>query len=350
MSRKKTNIFVRLLRTVNVFFAMLLLLSYMAYHLPPDPFWIVGFLGLAYPILVLVNIIFVAFWMMLKNKLLLISVFALLLGYNHFVRHFQISFPIQKEEKSISILTYNIQGSQGSSAKKKFTQVNSFLDSLQPDIICLQEVHSVETNLFIKAQKGKYHLLDSDKQDGLLVLSKYPSIGHHSIQTNENTFATFFDIVINNDTIRLFNTQLASNHLQEEKTIFDESSDWKSEDAKQKVKGLAKKLIVGYENRVQEVTLLEKALLNSPYANFICGDFNDTPLSYTYHKLIANEMSDSFTREGFGMSNTHNENLPPIRIDYILHSNRYKTLKYKCLKVNYSDHFPIIAEISPLTH
>jgi endonuclease/exonuclease/phosphatase family metal-dependent hydrolase len=72
----------------------------------------------------------------------------------------------------------------------------------------------------------------------------------------------------------------------------------------------------------------------------ICGDFNDTPWSYTYHTVIDN-LEDSFVESGFGLSNTYNGKLPSFRIDYILHSKQYTSYNYKRDRVPYSDHFPI---------
>ena len=40
-----------------------------------------------------------------------------------------------------------------------------------------------------------------------------------------------------------------------------------------------------YQNRVSEALKIKKHINKSPYPVIVCGDFNDTPLSYTYSTL-----------------------------------------------------------------
>ena len=78
----------------------------------------------------------------------------------------------------------------------------------------------------------------------------------------------------------------------------------------------------------------------------VCGDFNDTPTSFAYHR-ISEHLQDSFIESGKGMGNSYNSNsLPPIRIDYILHDKRYKSALFEVDKLPYSDHFPVSTYLS----
>ena len=82
---------------------------------------------------------------------------------------------------------------------------------------------------------------------------------------------------------------------------------------------------------------------NCPYPIIICGDFNDTPLSFSYHTL-ANELIDSFEKAGRGIGNSHTK-IPFLRIDYILHDSFFKTVKYNKHREALSDHYPISSEL-----
>jgi endonuclease/exonuclease/phosphatase (EEP) superfamily protein YafD len=81
---------------------------------------------------------------------------------------------------------------------------------------------------------------------------------------------------------------------------------------------------------------------NSPYSVILAGDFNDTPVSYSYRR-IANELDDTFVDEGKGLGQTHAQMLPMLRIDYIFHSKTLQTIEHKTIDKDYSDHFPVIA-------
>jgi len=74
----------------------------------------------------------------------------------------------------------------------------------------------------------------------------------------------------------------------------------------------------------------------------LAGDFNDTPVSYSYRQ-IANELDDTFVDEGKGLGQTHAQMLPLLRIDYIFHSKTLQTIEHKTINKDYSDHFPIVA-------
>jgi endonuclease/exonuclease/phosphatase family metal-dependent hydrolase len=87
----------------------------------------------------------------------------------------------------------------------------------------------------------------------------------------------------------------------------------------------------------------------SPYPVIICGDFNDTPVSYTYNKIRGDRL-DTFCEAGKGMPSTYRLSVVPFfRIDYILHDKNMKSSAYYVHKLDCSDHYPIssVIEIQP---
>ena len=59
----------------------------------------------------------------------------------------------------------------------------------------------------------------------------------------------------------------------------------------------------------------------------LCGDFNDTPLSYTYRQL-SRKLTDSFIEKGRGIGNTYIGEFPSFRICYINVLQHSPTLIY----------------------
>ncbi|MPN35093.1 hypothetical protein SDC9_182588 [bioreactor metagenome] len=76
----------------------------------------------------------------------------------------------------------------------------------------------------------------------------------------------------------------------------------------------------------------------------VCGDFNDTPMSYTY-KNLAFHKRDSFRQAGKGFSATYSLMWPLLRIDYILYPAPYCSLSHKTPRIEYSDHYPVVSEL-----
>jgi endonuclease/exonuclease/phosphatase family metal-dependent hydrolase len=83
----------------------------------------------------------------------------------------------------------------------------------------------------------------------------------------------------------------------------------------------------------------------SPYPVIAAGDFNDTPLSYTY-SILSNKMRDVFYERGKGIGTTYSGKIPFLRIDYILTDLCFTPLKFSIIKKKYSDHYPIAALVS----
>jgi endonuclease/exonuclease/phosphatase family metal-dependent hydrolase len=81
---------------------------------------------------------------------------------------------------------------------------------------------------------------------------------------------------------------------------------------------------------------------HSPYPVIVAGDFNDTPVSYSYRK-IRKGLNDAFVNSGYGAGFTYKGNYPANRIDYILYDNALKCKYFDIIRVRFSDHYPIAA-------
>jgi endonuclease/exonuclease/phosphatase family metal-dependent hydrolase len=108
------------------------------------------------------------------------------------------------------------------------------------------------------------------------------------------------------------------------------------------VKSLSFSLKKGFVRRSVQAQVVKEHIRNSKYPVIVAGDFNDTPVSYTYRK-IRNGLNDSFVTSGYGAGFTYKGNYPPNRIDYILYDNALINNHFDIVRVKYSDHYPIIA-------
>jgi endonuclease/exonuclease/phosphatase family metal-dependent hydrolase len=99
--------------------------------------------------------------------------------------------------------------------------------------------------------------------------------------------------------------------------------------------------------RAEQATALRKSINKSPYPVIVCGDFNDTPVSYTYH-TVKGDLKDSFIESGKGTANTYNGKLPSFRIDYILYSPVFTSYNFAVSSLNHSDHFPVSCDLFPV--
>lgn len=334
---------------INLLAVTALLLSYLANIINPNFNFYFSFLGLFYPFLLFLNIFFIIYWIFKRPKLIFLSLFAILLGWNNMSKTIQFfNEPDSITENSITILNYNVRLFNRYDLNKKESVGDSIFDFIKnsnADIICLQEYDLYKNkiyngNILKKFNYMPYHYIGKYKLKNA-IFSKYKIIQSEKINFGKKTYASGFynDIVIENDTIRFFTIHLESNRLyKNEYMILEEDKNIK------KVKGIFRKLKRANQKRALQAVILEEYINNSPYPVIICGDFNDTPVSYTYSK-IKGKLKDAFIEKGSGLGISYNQKFSFLRIDYILHDKTFKTLDFNTIQVPYSDHYPIVSKL-----
>ena len=97
--------------------------------------------------------------------------------------------------------------------------------------------------------------------------------------------------------------------------------------------------------RAEQAKLVMDHARESPFPVVICGDFNDTPLSYTYHEF-QKEYSDAFRQLSSGIGATYAGKIPAGRIDYIFYGSGLKGWQFGLQKETWSDHRAIWCRFS----
>ena len=115
------------------------------------------------------------------------------------------------------------------------------------------------------------------------------------------------------------------------------------ENIKKGIISIIRRMRVSYQKRAVEVLTIKEHMNNSPYPIIVCGDFNDTPLSYAYQK-IKGDLIDSFSSCGKGFGESYVK-IPGLRIDYIMHDKSFKSFNYRKQDNVLSDHYAISCEI-----
>ena len=93
--------------------------------------------------------------------------------------------------------------------------------------------------------------------------------------------------------------------------------------------------------RPKQVNQVFDHIESCPVESFVCGDFNDSPISYTCHRLKG-QLDDAYISSGNGPGISYNRHGMYYRIDHILHSSTFKA--YDCTvdcSIKMSDHYPI---------
>jgi endonuclease/exonuclease/phosphatase (EEP) superfamily protein YafD len=334
---------------ITIISAILLLASYTVSVFSPERFWIPVLLGLAYPYLLWSNAGILLFWLIVKWKYAAIPLITIAIGIGIHGNYIQLKPVVNKvDDESFKVLSFNVHHFY-SYLENSDSDENAieFIAAQFADIICLQETKLQRTGELnpIKLKKrfpGINHcqLAHQSEWDGPVTFSKYPIINMGEIRFEDSgNMVMFTDIFIGTDTIRVYNCHLQSFGIKPDEYSVIDTLGFEVRKIEE-MKLIGSKMRNAYIKRARQVDELSEHIEKCKYPVIVCGDFNDTPLSYTY-KVVGNGLIDAFVESGSGISNTYRGKLPPYRIDYIFYSDYFEGYNYQRYKVEYSDHLPI---------
>jgi endonuclease/exonuclease/phosphatase family metal-dependent hydrolase len=350
---------------VNIIFVLLLLLSYLSTYASPREVWALSFFGLAYPFLLLVNIVFAVYWALKRRWFFLYSFVMILVGWTHFSNTFPVRFSRNNPSNpnnTFTFLSYNVRlfnlynWIDDASVKN---EIFGFLVNEDPDILCIQEYFYNTEDPFNKSKDfrrlhDRYSHIEYSSSNnrnfnfGIATFSKYPIVNTGKIDfSNSSNISIYTDVDINGDTVRIFNNHLQSVQFTQNDINFLDSLG--RHNRVRNISGardIASKLKAAYISRSRQVGIIVSHIKQSPYPVIITGDFNDTPVSYVYRELRNQRLDDAFVRSGRGIGSTYIANLPFFRIDYILHSRELESFNYESPRIVLSDHYPLKCEFS----
>jgi endonuclease/exonuclease/phosphatase family metal-dependent hydrolase len=345
---------------LNILAVLALCLSYLSNYINPARIWGVAFFGLGYPFLLIINLGFLIYWWWRKNRYALISLFFILIGIGNIGRYFQLNRSMKNNltDDNLKILTYNVRifnyfkWENNSSA---CDSIISFVNRENPDVVCFQEFYTrkdinelTEESIKLKLSSYKYAHIGYTKKFnsknslfGIATFSKYPIINKDRLVFSNSVNACIYsDIVVGEDTFRIYNLHLQSINLKKENYALMDSIFYINSKKIDEVKDVTSRLKKAYISRSKQTNIVENHMKESPYPVIMCGDFNDTPVSYTYQKLLG-EKSDAYRESGRGFGNTYRGKLPSFRIDYIFYTNHFTSFDYQTFKIKLSDHYPV---------
>lgn len=362
--KRKSSFIIRIILFLNFIAVFAIFLAYLSSYLSPAAFSMLPFAGLAYPYLLIVNIIFVIFWLLSTKRFAIISLVAILIGWNQLGTWARInpSSSEKTERQETRVLSYNIQNFLNvNAANTKYVEdfsnernIIKFITEQKADIICLQEMlYDRENPASFPAELGKAfgcqnyyyenYFTTNKKLDAIATFTRHEIIDNGHLLFEDKSIGIFNDLKINTDTVRVYNLHLASIHLKKEDYEFmsDISNKKESEDIKTSTRKIIGKLQRAYIKRGRQADEVAELIAECKYPVIICGDLNDTPVSYVYEK-VSHKLKDAFVQSGSGFGATYaGDDFPSLRIDYIFHDSKFSSTSFKRHKIYLSDHFPI---------
>ncbi len=332
---------------INSISLFTLLLSYLSPYISPTFFWPISFFGLVFPILYLVNLTFFVYWLIGFKKPMWANLIILLIGIGNISNYFGTSPNSNSSEENTKVLSYNVRlfNRYGWIPKENVREdIFAFFTEEDADILCIQEFYTPNEIPDLNYPYRHIGLQNKKSQWHMAIYSKYPQIKKKTVSIKGermNNTCIYSDMIINEDTIRVYNIHLASNWFKNSDYSFIQNP--QKEKIKEGLKGIASRLKNSFIKRAEEVAVIKEHIKTSPYPIILCGDFNDTPLSFAY-KSIKGDLVDAFTVCGKGIGDSFVK-IPALRIDYIFHDEELKSSNYKKHKKILSDHYAVSCDI-----
>lgn len=349
-----------LLFTANVVAVVLLFISAFSDRISPEKSLLLSYVGLLFPFFCFFILCFTLYWLITKKwKFLLVNVFSTVLCWGAISQYFPIHIKSKEIpiENTLKVLTYNVM----SFGFKDHTRENpnkilEYIANSKADIVCLQEYYESKSDKNLSARKIKRALkmypyqsvnftsVNPYYKSGLAVFSKHPISKSRRIKyDSENNASYIHEVNIDGKKITLINNHLESFKLtSEDKSQYSEFIKNPAADLLDGIRGsFQQKIGPAFLIRAKQARVIREEIekAKGDYI-LVCGDFNDTPISYA-HRTIQGNLHDAFAKSGLGLGVTYNRNIFRFRIDNILHSKNMKAFNCTVGNIYYSDHNPV---------
>ena len=309
----------------------------LAPEIEPEKALSLQFICMIIPVTVILNLCLLIWWISRKKIWFFIPLVSLLFNYKFIVAllgfHKENNFTLN--DNSIVVGSYNVNYFNYKE-NLNLASIAKMVESYSTDILCLQEVqpHPLFSIDEIKSEFASmpfsYIHLGDHTEIGMALFSKYPIIQANKVKFSDSGNGFIWaDILFKGDTIRVFNNHLQTTSLSRAKG--------KSAEAIIKISG------ENYLKRAKQARFVRSFIDTTLHPVILCGDFNDTPQSYTYSTVKGDDLTDGFVKKGFGFGGTYRKTMGMVRIDYIMHSKHFKTVFYKGDPSKFSDHKAIFS-------
>ena len=304
--------------------------------------------------------------------ILLIALLLTILYVNNRYEIFAVNIPkgegIEKEKGSFRVMTWNVNGKYGvEEVTKTKNEIIEVVDRYNPDIVCFQEllpltfkrirstldsIFGYTDSMIIKKEPYRYKLysrkpirnfkqyksvteidtmgLDQFQKDEIKNISRQTPVLSADIEMNPGQWIT------------VFSCHLRSSAYSTARRSMEEGSSWYD--------GLPlyfENYKIGQKIRNWEADnfrLYLDSLESKDTPIIIAGDFNDWSGSDCMNIIRDCRYDDAWWKGGLGFGITYDEWHLKLRIDHILYNHHFKLKTVQVDNINYSDHYPLIAD------
>ena len=355
-------LFVIVLLALTISLSIALVIAYLTPYVSPSTFGSLTIVGIFAPVLFIMVASCMLLWLVTGRwKIALVVAIFLIPGVFRLSDFYNIDFTREVESRpgsrSFTVMSYNVRGFFDDEGQRT---IDRFVDYLSEndlaDVLCFQEFPSESAGIaridsLVTERYGEHFYISDAIEAGNVVLrtySRFPILAEGAIAGQGRGTSQWVDVKINDsDTLRIFN-----NHLYTMSISVEDSEDIARGKILQdgdRMRSIVDRIADNSSIRANHVDTLSMVINETPYERIVCGDFNDTPMSYVYGEL-SNNLLDAFVEAGSGYGYTFRPMYGMLRIDYLLHSEGLESISYFANEdLELSDHLPIVVRLRSVT-
>lgn len=357
--------FKTVLYIISLISSVVYLLSAYSIYIPPIRWGLPAVLGLMFPLTLALQIAVMALWLLrFRWYRVLPLVGVLLLSWPALRAYFPINVSgaptLSEGQRSIRVLTYNVMGfAFQTHSTASPNPVLQYIKASGADIVCLQEAYIVpgesqgvtarDIESYLGSEYPHWHHIPVQADGGstLILLSRFPikRAKRLPIKSRANG-AIAYTLDMDGKEVLLVNVHLESFRLTRRDGA-NYVSIAKRGDAVGAKSALQARFIPVFRAHNQQANYLNQLIADYGREQVIvCGDFNDTPVSYL-HQKIGEGLQDAFIESGNGLGWTFSSSVFRVRIDHILCGTAFTPYGAKVDKsAQLSDHYPVITDLA----
>ncbi|MEF9924385.1 MAG: endonuclease/exonuclease/phosphatase family protein [Muribaculaceae bacterium] len=351
---------------LNIVLSLIVIISAYSGYVNPLQDSKFAVLGMCFPILLIIVITLLIIWLCLRQwKIAITSFISLIICAGPILTISPLNFfshTINEKEKenAFRLLTYNIMNFDDFEVGKsdENNRTIQYIFDTDADFVCLQECFDLAPSKDYKVtapqlknlfSKYKYHVVGGRD---VAFLSKTPidTLNIKAPQV-EGCGVAAYRVTVNEKPITIVNVHLESIGLTlNDKELYMNitkigTEDIDIDDAKSKIKRvryeLLSKLAMAFRQRSRQAQAIRRFLNKIDGTVILCGDFNDTPDSYSYRTIKGN-MNDAYVECGFGPTITYHDNRFYFKIDHVFYQGNIEATNIIRGNISSSDHYPLL--------